>query len=166
MMKTLKSVIAESKGNEIINEGGPYFDYTVKLNFNAKFKSGHFKSRWETVDFKNERELNYFRFGEINEESPTDLYEVPFTLELKYDLIFEDGKTSVFEFKVDISDGEVLGVESIKVSNNVLHLPSYIWTKIFINILKDNFSPAGFISEGFEFSEHDIEKSIKSILKV
>lgn len=166
MMKTLKSIISESKENEKIDEGGQYFDYSVKLNFNTRFKSGHFESRWETADFKNERELNYFRFGEINEESPSDLYEVPFTLELKYDLFFEDGKKSVFEFKVDVSDGEVHGVESIKVSNNVLQLPSYIWTKIFINILKDNFQPAGFISEGFEFSENDIEESIKKKLKV
>lgn len=166
MMKTLKSVITENKKNEIINEGGPYFDYTVNLNFNAKFKSGHFESKWETADFKNERELNYFRFGDINDESPTEIYEVPFTLELNYDLFFEDGKKSVFEFKIDVSDSEILGVENIKVSNNVLHLPSYIWTKIFVKILKDNFSPAGFISDGFEFFEHDIEESIKKFLKV
>lgn len=165
-MKTLKETITENKKNEIINEGGAYFDYTVKLNFNARFKSGHFESRWETVDFKNVKELNYFRFGDINEESPTGLYDVPFTLELSWDLFFEDGKKSVFEFKVDVSDGEVLGVESIKVNNNVLHLPSYIWTKIFINILNENFQPAGFLSEGFEFSEQDIEESIKKILKL
>ena len=85
-MKTLKSIITESKENEIINEGGPYFDYAVNLNFNAKFRSGHFESKWETADFKNERELNYFRFGDINDESPTEIYEVPFILELKYDL--------------------------------------------------------------------------------
>ena len=166
MMKTLKSLIAENKENETINEGGPYFDYTVELNFNTKFKSGHFESRWETVDFKNENELNNFRFGDINEESPTEIYEVPFILELKYDLFFEDGKKSVFEFKVDISDSEVLGVESIKVNNNVLHLPSYIWTKIFVEMLKKNFHPDGVFGDGFEFFEHDIEESIKKFLKV
>lgn len=166
-MKTLKESIKENDKNERIDEGGAYFDYTVKLNFNTKFKSGHFESRWETVDFKTENELNDFRFGDINEESPTEIYEVPFTLELKYDLFFEDGKKSVFEFKVDISDSEVLGLESIKVNNNVLHLPSYIWTKIFVKILEENFHPAGIVSSyDFEFFEQDIEESIKKFLKV